>query len=226
MYRRRLAALAAGRRLPRRTVRLRLTLLYGGLFLLSGAILLAVTYVLVVSATDGVIFRGQNGSQGFISGPHNGTAANGGGQPPELQTSGRGSGGLTPNQLQAQARKLEAQAAHQHAAELHQLLIQSGLALTGMAVLSIGLGWLVAGRVLRPLRTITAAAREISATNQRTRGHLRRAARTARGIVQRPAPVRRQRLTRAAHPAGQAADPQPGRPGRPGRHRRDPPGSA
>ena len=165
MYRRRLAALAAGRRLPRRTVRLRLTLLYGGLFLLSGAILLAVTYVLVVSATDGVIFRGQNGSQGFISGPHNGTAANGGGQPPELQTSGRGSGGLTPNQLQAQARKLEAQAAHQHAAELHQLLIQSGLALTGMAVLSIGLGWLVAGRVLRPLRTITAAAREISATN-------------------------------------------------------------
>jgi len=165
MYRRRLAALAAGRRLPRRTVRLRLTLLYGGLFLLSGAILLAVTYVLVVSATDGVIFKGQNGSQGFISGPHNGTAANGGGQPPELQTSGRGSGGLTPNQLQAQARKLEAQAAHQHAAELHQLLIQSGLALTGMAVLSIGLGWLVAGRVLRPLRTITAAAREISATN-------------------------------------------------------------
>jgi len=165
MYRRRLAALAASRRLPRRTVRLRLTLLYGGLFLLSGAVLLAVTYVLVVSATDGVIFTGQNGSQGIISGSHTGPGPHGGGQPPELQTSGRGSGGLSPGQLLAQARRLEAQAAHQHAAELNQLLIQSGLALTGMAVLSIGLGWLVAGRVLRPLRTITTAAREISATS-------------------------------------------------------------
>ena len=164
MYTRRLADLAASRRLPRRTVRLRLTLLYGGLFLLSGAVLLAVTYVLVVSATDGVIFKGQNGSPVSIRGSHGGPAANGGGQPPAVQTSG-GSSGLSPSQLLAQARRLEAQAADQHAAELHQLLIQSGLALAGMAVLSIGLGWLVAGRVLRPLRTITAAAREISATN-------------------------------------------------------------
>ena len=34
-------------RLPRRTVRLRLTLVYGGLFLLSGAGLLTITYFLV-----------------------------------------------------------------------------------------------------------------------------------------------------------------------------------
>src|ERR1700677_245762 len=34
-------------RLPRRTVRLRLTLLYGGLFLISGTALLVITYVLV-----------------------------------------------------------------------------------------------------------------------------------------------------------------------------------
>ena len=34
--------------LPRRTVRLRLTALYGGLFLISGAVLLAITYGLVV----------------------------------------------------------------------------------------------------------------------------------------------------------------------------------
>jgi signal transduction histidine kinase len=165
MYLSRLAAQAAGRRLPRRTVRLRLTLLYGGLFLLSGAVLLAVTYILVVNATGGVIFKGQNGSLVNVSGSHGGPAASGGGGSPAVQTSGRGSGGLSPSQLRAQARRLEAQAAHQHAAELHQLLTQSGLALTGMAVLSVGLGWLVAGRVLRPLRTITAAAREISATN-------------------------------------------------------------
>ncbi len=40
-------------RRPRRTVRLRLTLWYGGLFLVSGAALLAVTYVLVVRAFVG-----------------------------------------------------------------------------------------------------------------------------------------------------------------------------
>ena len=42
----------AGRlRHPRTTVRWRLTLLYGGLFLVCGAILLAVTYSLVDHAT-------------------------------------------------------------------------------------------------------------------------------------------------------------------------------
>jgi signal transduction histidine kinase len=34
-----------------------------------------------------------------------------------------------------------------------------------VAVLAVGVGWLIAGRVLRPLRTITAAARGISAGN-------------------------------------------------------------
>ena len=53
----------------------------------------------------------------------------------------------------------------QHSAELRQLLLQSGIALAGMAVISIALGWAVSGRVLRPLRTITTAVRDISATN-------------------------------------------------------------
>lgn len=34
-----------------------------------------------------------------------------------------------------------------------------------IAITALGIGWLIAGRVLRPLRTITATAREISATN-------------------------------------------------------------
>jgi signal transduction histidine kinase len=34
-----------------------------------------------------------------------------------------------------------------------------------LAVLALGIGWLIAGRVLRPLRTITATARDISARN-------------------------------------------------------------
>jgi signal transduction histidine kinase len=171
MYLRRLATVAASPRLPRRTVRLRLTLLYGGLFLLCGAALLAVTYVLVDHATAGYVFNGQNGAVGFSRPPGGSTPSGHPGQP-TVQVSG-GSGGLSPGQLLAQARRLEAQAAHQHAAELHQLLIQSGLALAGMAAASLMLGWFVAGRVLRRLRTITLAAHEISATSLQERLALR-----------------------------------------------------
>ena len=48
---------------------------------------------------------------------------------------------------------------------LDRLAASSLLALVIMAVISLGLGWWVAGRALRPLRTITATARQISATN-------------------------------------------------------------
>jgi signal transduction histidine kinase len=42
----------------------------------------------------------------------------------------------------------------------------AGVALVAVLVLvAVGLGWLIAGRVLRPLRTITATARDISARN-------------------------------------------------------------
>ena len=47
-------------------------------------------------------------------------------------------------------------------ADLHQLLVQSAFALAIMAVISVGLGWLVAGRVLQPIRTMTEATRRIS----------------------------------------------------------------
>ena len=49
---RRITQLAVGRHLPHRTARVRLTLLYGGLFLLSGAALVAITYVLFQQATQ------------------------------------------------------------------------------------------------------------------------------------------------------------------------------
>ena len=47
----------------------------------------------------------------------------------------------------------------------HQLLIASGIALAIMAGVSLALGWLVAGRFLRPLRTIMTTTRDISSTN-------------------------------------------------------------
>ena len=64
----------------------------------------------------------------------------------------------TPTQVRAQAHA-------QSSAALNQLLINSGIALGLMALISIWLGWLVAGRALRPLRTIASTAREISASN-------------------------------------------------------------
>lgn len=48
---------------------------------------------------------------------------------------------------------------------LHRLLVYSGVALAIMAIVSVALGWAVAGRVLGPLRTITVAADRISDTN-------------------------------------------------------------
>ena len=72
------------------------------------------------------------------------------------------------NQL-AQAVHQVAQAgsaeAAQRAADSHQLLVNSGIALAIVAVLALLAGWLVAGRMLRPIRTITRTARKISSTN-------------------------------------------------------------
>jgi signal transduction histidine kinase len=155
--------------LPRRTIRLRLTLLYGGLFLLSGAALLAITYLLVVNATSGCISNNQNGVSAFVCRPDHAGAAFGytpngvwrkafHAQIASSTTHGPPRGAPNPNQLEAQAKR-------QHASTLHQLLIQSGLALALMSLASILLGWLVAGRVLRPLRTITSTTREISASS-------------------------------------------------------------
>ena len=60
----------------------------------------------------------------------------------------------------------------QHSSDQHQLLIAAAIALAIMAALSLALGWLLAGRFLRPLRTITTTTREISATNLHQRLHL------------------------------------------------------
>jgi signal transduction histidine kinase len=121
---------------PRRTVRLRLTLIYGALFLLSGAGLLAITYALV----DSQLSRPVRTSTGPAS---------------------AGAHGSIVRASVASANSLRTQ----EAAELHQLLVNSAIALAAMLVVSIALGWIVAGRLLRPLRTITTAVQDISATN-------------------------------------------------------------
>jgi len=154
--------MTARARLPRRTLRLRLTAVYGGLFLLCGAGLLAGTYVLVEHATGGAGMPCTvTAGIGQLCGP--GRAAGAGAQGIRVQTVYTPP--LTTAQAELQARQMMEQAARQHAAEMRQLLLNSGLALAVMAFAATGLGWVVAGRVLRPLRTITATARDITASN-------------------------------------------------------------
>jgi signal transduction histidine kinase len=131
-------------RLPPRTVTLRLTLLYSGMFLISGAVLLAITYLLVRHSTGSLYLLRGDGAHA----------------PLRLR-----SGAAPPGAIPTIAQQARTQALHQHAAELHQLLVQSGIALTLMSVTSVALGWLVAGRVLRPLRTITHTTQQISEHN-------------------------------------------------------------
>ncbi|MCO6009020.1 HAMP domain-containing histidine kinase [Actinoallomurus purpureus] len=132
-----------------RTVRLRLTLLYGGLFVASGAVLLTITYLL---------FRHSTGHLVVLNYEHGRPA-------PSRGDSGVFLGKQIPEEMQSFARQAREQAARDRAGQLHQLLVQSGIALAIMMVVSIVLGWLVAGRALRPLRTMTTTIQRISARN-------------------------------------------------------------
>jgi signal transduction histidine kinase len=126
-------------RLPRRTARLRLTVLYGGaVFLACGATVLAFTYVLyglLEHAPHPTLLLHERGKVIPITAPQPAEAA--------IRVAGLG----------------------QIAVDRQQLLIVSGIALAVIAAASAAIGWLIAGRVLRPLRTITAAARRISASS-------------------------------------------------------------
>jgi signal transduction histidine kinase len=204
-------------RLPRRTARLRLTALYGGLFLLSGVALVATTYALFERATEyraphlpkvppttaiaplrltvplakaKALAQGQ--AKLLLQHPPalaQAQQALGYAQQELAQASGPRLVAPVPTQLArirnqlaaaqrqlAQGRRQLADAVHQvaqagsvqatqRAADSHQLLINSGIALAIVAILAVLAGWLVAGRMLRPIRTITRTARRISSTS-------------------------------------------------------------
>ena len=75
---------------------------------------------------------------------------------------GNGPGGTPFNAISS---KIATAMSVQRAVGLHRLERFSEIALAIMAIVSVGLAWVVAGRVLAPLRTITAAADRISDTN-------------------------------------------------------------
>jgi signal transduction histidine kinase len=140
----------ASSRLSRRTVRMRLTLLYGGLFLASGVLLLGITYLL----TRHAVYAEPPGLRIRSVAP--------GEAPVPDEPAPPGAGRIDLKVIEERAAQAMAE---QRAAVVRQLLVQSGVALGIMLVVSLGLGWMVAGRVLGRLRTITGAAREISATD-------------------------------------------------------------
>ncbi len=173
-------SLPARIRHPQTTVRWRLTLLYGGLFLVCGAGLLAITYTLVDHAT---VAPAQEGSIAFVG---RGTSLGAGvrtrvahAAPPVNNTNLPHQLKVLPPQAQRFLRSpaggnvIRFVGSGQRISDLHQLVIWSAIALAIMAVISALLGWLVAGRVLAPLRTITVATQEISEDNLHERLALR-----------------------------------------------------
>ena len=130
-------ALVPGRwmALPRRSARLRLTLLYSGMFLVLGTVVVVVIFLI--------------GSHGGVIG----------------QTQYRRGTRQRPGQLAGSASVVS----QQHSADVNRLLAGAWVTLVLTAAASAVLGWFVAGRVLRPLRQMTTAARTISAGNLHAR---------------------------------------------------------
>ena len=214
----RITALAATRHLPHRTARMRLTLLYGSLFLLSGAALMAIAYALLVNA--GFVFtlgptNAASTQPGLVSTPWpSGLPIPGAKTHPSAQTMAHwrvvalcmrqhgvpafpdpttsmpragsvisdhdGAIFAIPASINTQSaaytraagrcglidayqKKLYAENTQRRAGARQQLLIQSAIALGAMSLLSLGLGWILAGRVLRPLEDSYRAQRQFVA---------------------------------------------------------------
>ena len=154
-------------RLPRGSVRLRLTLLYGGLFLVAGAVLLTITYVLVANQVNGgtATYKTSDGQLKITvgtAGPISVPAQVGVGV---AKLTANPVPGPSPQRVGALKSGIQRVINGEHSSELRSLLIWSGIALGIMALVSAALGWLIAGRVLAPLRTMTARARRISEDN-------------------------------------------------------------
>jgi signal transduction histidine kinase len=135
---------------PAPTIRLRLTVLYGLVFLLTGTVLLTIGYLLVRhNLAAGGDVRNQLRKLGLI--------------PPAGATFLGRPFVLRPGSPEASfAAAVRAQL---RSDALHRLVIDYLIALVVMTMIAVGTGWLLAGRALRPLRDITATARRVSGEN-------------------------------------------------------------
>jgi signal transduction histidine kinase len=137
------------------SARSRLTLLYTSLFVLGGAALVLVTYLLVAHALDGTTTTPsspdipasvQRAIDGCVQAP--GAAADAKRKCAELYGNG-----------------VKAGASAQRSTTLTHLLTYSLLSLAGLTLLAAIAGLILAGRILRPVRRLTAAARAASEQN-------------------------------------------------------------
>jgi signal transduction histidine kinase len=121
------------------TIRARLTLVYGGLFLLAGVLLLAVTYALV--------------SQRMHSEASLAVASS---------TSDPSSRPSPPGNLVEDGQTLTRYAQEAQQDVLDSLLTQGAIALVVVGAAAVAFGWLIAGRLLQPLHRVTETARRIA----------------------------------------------------------------
>lgn len=133
-------------RLRARTIRLRLTLIYGGVFLISSAALLTVGYLLVRSS-----LHHRHSFRAEVDGL--GAALY------------RDLFGRLPRPPGPAARAFQAGYHQAVDATLHRLLFEYIGSLVVMTGASVALGWWMAGRALAPLRAITATAQRVSGEN-------------------------------------------------------------
>jgi signal transduction histidine kinase len=137
--------------LPRNwTIRVRLTVLYGGMFFVAGALLLAVTYGLLKQSLDSRPPR-PPGPGAFVSNVQSGS---GDAPPPPAQ--------LDPEDVQRIQAEIAAEQTRFRDATLNSLLQYGALALGVVGLAAVAFGWLMSERVLlRPLQRITETATRI-----------------------------------------------------------------
>jgi signal transduction histidine kinase len=132
----------------RPTIRIRLTLLYGGMFLIAGILLLSIIYLLAAQALH------EGSGQSFqVTGSNLDITSS---TCPQLNTA------TTQSQVNEFIKQCDA-TQRQHA--LDDLLSRSLLALLGLAVIAFAFGYAMAGRVLSPLGRITRTARAVAGSD-------------------------------------------------------------
>jgi signal transduction histidine kinase len=126
------------------TIRVRLTVLYAGAFFLAGAALIALTYVYLGQSLDRQLAARVADTEQHIA-----------------DYVGEGDAHASPHSAQLR-EALSAQFEQDRDDTLRAMLLWSLASLGVVGVVAAGLGWLLAGRALRPLQQITATARRVA----------------------------------------------------------------
>jgi len=140
----------------RRTVRFRLTALYCAVFFPAGVVLVVVTYVLILLIRQPKLVA-------ILSTPsihkHLSKGVGGGSHTPvTVAVAPKGVSGHPVSNATVTV-------AHLISLDGTQFLVGSCIVIVALIAVSILLGWIVAGRILRPLRTMTVTTRQISERN-------------------------------------------------------------